>query len=108
MKPNSSYKRLLAKLLILPSLLMLTMLGGCQTLSSSAPTLSPKLAVDLPNDCESLAVEVPVPGVTDAKGRPMMRRVVLRRTQAALLLANDTLAQVRECLADQRSAYQSK
>jgi hypothetical protein len=55
-----------------------------------------------------LAVEVPVPGVVDAKGRPLMRRVVLRRTQAALLLANDTLAQVRECMADQRSAYQSK
>jgi hypothetical protein len=54
-----------------------------------------------------LAVEVPVPGVFDAKGKPLTQRLVLRRTQAALLLANDKLAQVRECVAGQRLDYQS-
>jgi hypothetical protein len=48
-----------------------------------------------------------VPGVFDAKGHALTQRLVLRRTQAALLLANDTLVQVRECVADQRSDYQS-
>lgn len=62
----------------------------------------------LPNDCERLAVEVPIPGTKDAKGRPLTQRLVLRRTQVALLLANDKLAQVRECVADQREAYQSQ
>lgn len=60
----------------------------------------------LPSDCELLAVEVPVPGTRDAKGRPLTQRLVMRRTQAALLLANDTIVQVRECVADQRNAYQ--
>ena len=63
--------------------------------------------MDLPSDCERLAIEVPVPGTTDAKGRPLTQRLVLRRTQAALLLANDKLAQVRECVVDERKAYQS-
>jgi hypothetical protein len=70
--------------------------------------LSPKLTVGLPSDCERLAVEVPVPGVFDAKGKPLTQRLVLRRTQAALLLANDTLVQVRECVAVQRNDYLSQ
>jgi hypothetical protein len=64
--------------------------------------------VDLPSDCERLIVDVPVPGVFDAKGKPLMRRVVLRRTQAALILQHDYNAAARQCLADQRNAYQSQ
>lgn len=81
------------------------MSGGCAT--RSAGDLSPRSAVSLPNDCERIAVEVPVPGVKDAKGRPLTQRLVMRRTQAALLLANDRLVQVRECVAGQREGYQS-
>jgi hypothetical protein len=52
-----------------------------------------------------LAVEVPVPGVFDKNGKPVSQRLVLHRTQAALLLANDTLAQVRECVVGERLDY---
>lgn len=80
------------------------MLGGCAT--RNVEQLSPKLSVGLPNDCELLAIEVPVPGVLDKNGKPLKQRTVLHRTQAALLLANDTLAQVKECVAGQRLDYQ--
>ena len=86
------------------ALLTTATLGGCVTHSEG--TLSTRLTVTLPSDCERLAVEVPVPGVTDRSGRPLTQRLVLRRTQAALLLANDALVQVRECIVDQRSDYQ--
>lgn len=63
--------------------------------------------MDLPNDCERLVVDVPVPGLKDAKGKPLTQRLVLRRTQAALLLQHDYNAQARECLRDQREGYQN-
>jgi hypothetical protein len=68
--------------------------------------LSPKLAVGLPNDCERIAVEVPVPGLKDSTGKRLTQRMVLRRTQAALLLANDRLVEVKGCVAEMRAAYQ--
>jgi len=99
-----SKRRLATTSLPALALLMTATLGGCVTHSEGQ--LSPKLSVGLPSDCERLAVEVPVPGVFDAKGKPVSKTLVLRRTQAALLLANDTLVQVRECVSDQRSDYQ--
>lgn len=102
----SSLPSLARRLLPLVSVLsMAAMSGGCGTLNARAPTLSPKLAVDLPTSCERLAVEVPVPGLRDAKGRPLTQRLVLHRTQAALLLANGTIAETRECMVVQRNAY---
>lgn len=49
-----------------------------------------------------------MPGVFDAKGKPLSQRLVLHRTQAALLLQRDVTTQVRECIADQRLDYQSQ
>lgn len=74
-------------------------------MTSSGP--GPKLGVEQPNDCERILVEEPIPGLKDAKGRPLTHRVVMRRTQAALALANGKIVEGRECMADQRSAYQN-
>ena len=61
--------------------------------------------MDLPNDCERLAVDVPIPGNLDSNGNRRSLRVVLRRTQAALAKAKDELVEVRGCIADQRETY---
>ncbi|WP_204280982.1 hypothetical protein, partial [Moraxella catarrhalis] len=107
MRTNSFYRPRRASLPVLLSTLTTLTLGGCVT-SSDTRTLSPKQAVDLPSECERLIVDVPIPGVVDAHGKPIMRRVVLRRTQAAMVEQHEYNAAARECFADQRNAYQSK
>jgi hypothetical protein len=74
---------------------------------TSSGTISQKVAVDLPSDCERLAVEVKVPSTKAANGKPATLRVVLRRYAVALGLANDTIVSLGECVGDQRSAYQN-
>lgn len=83
----------------------LTMIGCA---ASNTEKLSPRLAVDLPNDCERVLEEVPLPGNLDANGKRRTRRVVLRHTQAALVKANDEIDQARGCIADQREAYKGQ
>lgn len=47
-----------------------------------------------------------MPGLKDSTGKRLTQRMVLRRTQAALLLANDRLVEVKGCVAEMRAAYQ--
>ena len=60
-----------------------------------------------PFDCERLIVDVPIPGTKDAKGAPLTQRLVMRRTQAALILQHNYNARARECFAERNNAYQS-
>jgi hypothetical protein len=106
MKETNNFAARLASA-VRPSILALPislMISGCANFSAEQ-TVSPRLAVDLPNDCERLAAEVPLPGNLDANGKRRTVRVVLRHTQAALVKANDELVQVRECVSDQRQTY---
>lgn len=48
-----------------------------------------------------------MPSTKDANGKPISQRLALRKTQAALIEADDTIGQTRDCIAGQREAYQS-
>jgi len=74
------------------------MLAGCASSNAPAP-----LRVALPADCESILQPVPMPQVKAGDSL----RSALAKHRAALHTADSTIDAGRECVADQRKAYEA-